>query len=136
MSNEITTTLSTSTVIRSKGGGKIGEKFSLGTSSKKELTALLKSEGLKGNALKRAVNSSLKDEKTARLTMGQLFFNRQVESGKIPDIGEERRGTAVLRFVALEPEKEEKAVETSALEAENAALKAEIAAYKAAAANK
>lgn len=107
--------------IRSRSGKLVGNRYSFaqGKSAKDlkaALKAALKAQGLKGSELTKQVNEVLMGSKTLNQQMGAAFLQHACQEGFIPDMGELRKTTGVLRFVKPSEVKSAPAVDQKELE--------------------
>lgn len=81
--------------------GKVcGERFTFaGASTAKELRDQFKTAGLKGKELTRKVNDTLAGKQQAATVMAGAFLTTLCTEGYIPDYGDRRDKSAVIKFV-------------------------------------
>lgn len=128
MSLAIANTSANSTPIVTKKGRVVGQRFIFGQLSAKELREAGRKLGHKGAALNRYVNTALMDEAAQRRAAGAVFMSAAESQGMLPDTGELRKASGVLRFTGLKDVKDESTSREAELLAVIEKLRAELAA--------
>ena len=127
MSLAIANTSANSTPIVTKKGRIVGHRFIFGKLSAKELREAGRKMGHKGAALNRYVNAALSDESAQRRAAGAVFMSAAESQGMLPDVGELRKGSGVLRFIAPKAVAEAPSDREAVLLAEIEKLRAQLA---------
>lgn len=127
MSLAIANTNSNVTNIVTKKGRVVGQKFIFGVLSAKEIRAAGREMGLKGNDLTLYVNRALSDEAAQRRAAGAVFMSVAESKGMLPDSGDLRAHSGVLRFIAPKAVKEAPSSREAELLKEIEKLRAELA---------
>ena len=119
-------------VLKSAKGKVLGmrTKFSA-TGSAKEIKEALKAKGKTGQALKDAVNEVLRGETDLRTQLGVAWLQASYAEGFVPDIGDLKKNTGVLKLVKAEDDATKKLKDQNAeLAKQVEELKAKLAAGK------
>lgn len=85
--------------IVSKKGRVVGQKFTFGTLTAREIRQAGRGMGLKGSALNEYVNDALHNEAAQRKAAGAVFLSVAESKGMLPDSADLRAGSGVLRLV-------------------------------------